>query len=242
MADETLISWADMTSEERFPALRLAHVTDAVRLIMLEFVAFMAKRHAIVDSKPEFRVIGKMLEVVRPKVSTFIITTLSAAEPISLEDRRSPRLVLGRPPVIKRALPTPMAESIMGFTASGPLSGDLGNSCFGLWGVLRANTALITHVRRRKLRLSFVRVVTPLKGGHSPFGRNTLLHACARSASGRQAVIPARVSVKAVARVPFPARPAPFLACINAALEIVKGQSGFRRDYLHCTNRGLCHG
>lgn len=132
MAEQSRIAWTKSTSlPESFPTLQLPRVANTVRLEMPKLMARVAERYAIVDVVGQFRKLPHWLFMVRPKVSTLLVTAVLAGVGVALKHCRAPSNVFRRPAQAEVSLHCAMTVSVVRFSASGSLFRYLADASLG---------------------------------------------------------------------------------------------------------------
>ena len=161
MAESSNIAWTRSTFNpwasfpEPFASFQLAHVADAVRLEVAQFVAGMAQRHAVGYVIGQFGKFGHRLVVMRAKVAAFLVTAVAASVVVALKNRRAPGDVFRRPTQAEIALKRAVPVGVVILAFRSPLLGDRRDFGARLQGVFlpeairRAPLRGLAHLRAR---------------------------------------------------------------------------------------------
>lgn len=140
MAEQSAISWTKSTFNpwslpQALAAFQFALVSDAIWLEVSQFVARMAKRHAITNIKCEFWKIPHWFFMVRTKIAATPVTTLLAGVPVPLKNSGAPNGVLWLTAQAEISLQCPMPVCVVIFPARSSLPRYGRNSCPRFLGV-----------------------------------------------------------------------------------------------------------
>jgi hypothetical protein len=113
---------SDLLRPKFFATLQFAHVADAVRLEMLEFVTDVAKREAIVDIKSQFWMACKRLDVVGSKITAMAVAAFSTSKMVALKNSITPLAVFGASTIIQVSLLATVGKCVVITSSRSPLN------------------------------------------------------------------------------------------------------------------------
>lgn len=114
MADTTGIAWTRSTLlPEAFAPLQLALVANAVRLVVAQFMTWVAKGGAVIHVVGQFRVCRHRLFMVRTQIAAMIIAAVTAFVAVSGKYRVTPFNVFRRATDSKMPLLAPVGISVV---------------------------------------------------------------------------------------------------------------------------------
>lgn len=247
MGDTTHIGWTDHTHNESllpksFTALEFSYVARAVRFVVFEFVAWMAKGQSIANIVPQLWVSCERLDVMRAEIAAFGVAALLACVLVACEHCIAPHSVLRLPTITERTLGRAMSVIRMVRAA-------LGGPCppcfhFGESGRGASNALLLarsTAQRGTDSSLGLFGMTMPLECRDATLPTFPHLYATAPKARGCLSVAAQSVDTKVVKSLPILAGCAPFQPGRHARSELLDADASKLGGGLQRAFFSLCH-
>lgn len=249
MAEHTKIAWATSSLfPERFSTLKLALVANAIRFEVRELVTAMAERNAIAHVVSQLRMLGKWLDMMSAEAPAARVAAYPTRVVVADEYGVSPDSIPRIPPTVL----VPFGSSVRVCVVVFPASNDTGNNFAQvLFRFLSPRDTLprcwFATMGRTHFPLSRFTMPVSLERGHPSLERLAEFFRCrswsvsAKPANRRQTIIPGRVFVKALRRLPCPASVAELQPLPNMVKVILDRAPGFLGANLQCAFVCLGH-
>lgn len=172
---------------ETFASFHFPNVPGAFGLEVLQFVARVAERDAVVNGEAEFRVSCERHDMVSAQIAALRITASLTRETVAGEHGVSPRLVFWQTSIVEGALRRAVLVVRVVFTSLPSGRRELSRTnirSFGRGARDAFLLALAPRQRRANLRSGLLGVNLTLEGGNAPLGGFTRLHSSTRRARG----------------------------------------------------------
>lgn len=251
MAEHSNIAWTDATFnpwtqsfEETLVAFEFLHIPRALWLVVLKFVACVAKRHAVRYVEAECCVRGKRQDMVSPQIATPCVSALHTCVMVAHEYGVPPRSVFRNATLVERALRFTVLVARVICAAFNFRGRNKARTNFHPLGVRSRNATLFTGTsscRGRDFLSALFGVRATLESRDAPLGRLADLHSSTRKTRRRKTVSPRRVDSEVDYEPPFFAACTPFQPCLYARSKFINRETGTLRGGLLSTQFSLCH-
>jgi hypothetical protein len=227
---------------EPAPSLQLSNVANTVRLVVLQFVAWMTKRQPVGDLESEFGMARERFYVVGAKISSFARGAFLTNVSVTLKHSFSPNKVFWLSSVVQRPLGSAVAKVVASGSARTMFANVFTDLGFRFYAVLsaypNAPRSFDFHADQPS---GFGRVLFAFERRRSALLGLPNLNQSTTTTCRRQTVESAAVALEKCSRLPGLASCALLQPCSQAATVFRYRQARFLRGNFNCALRGLCH-